>query len=180
MGKKTNFLVLVIVVVSLAIIVKVFSESGNFGVTNGSAAGSIASQICLDIVPPLEDVPADQRYGVLTAALASRGITNFLNTDPDGSLTVGTIQSIFYAVTGYVVGGNEEVDPSDPKSNYKDVLAPIFSLPSETPLTLKNLQKVLRFFPNCDPDVDPYVAPEIEGFIPGGPRITPEQTSSDI
>lgn len=178
MKKNVNFLVLAIAVVSLAVIAKVSSENGNSGATNGDTASAIASQICLDIVPPLEEIPASERYGVLSNALASRGITDFLNTDPDDGFTVGAIQAIFYAITGYSVGGNEEADPSDPKTNYKDVLASIFSLPSDTPLTLKNLQKVLGFFPDCDPGVDPYVAPEVEAFIPGAPRAAPEQSSS--
>lgn len=84
MTKKVNLLVLAVVVISLAVIVKVSSENGNASVTNGGAANGIASQICLDVIPPLEEIPTTSRYGVLTSALASRGISNFLNTDSAG------------------------------------------------------------------------------------------------
>ena len=174
MRKKMMFLVSVVVVFTAAVIT-FSSANGDDPLTRNDVARAIVDQICLDIIPDVSVFPAGEQYEVLANALASRGIEDFVGTNPDELFTVGEMEDIYYILTAGI-----EIDPADPRANCPVELIPVFAVAPESELTLDNFQKILNCFPDCDPEAEAYSAPEPPGFVPEGPDIIPEEPASEI
>jgi hypothetical protein len=137
------------------------------------AARVIVEHICLLIRPPLEETPAEMRYDALTGALASRGINNFLGTDPDEALTVGDMNEIFDAATF-----GEDVIYSEERSECPTEVGRVLSMDPGTLITLADFQKVVGCFPYCDMGTAETYTPPME--LGGAPEEIPENPATEI
>ena len=143
-------------------------------VKRADAARIILDRICLLIEPPLEEFPEDERYEVLASALASRGITNFLGTDPDETLTVGDMEEIFNAIS---LG--EPVEYGEERAECPAEITEIFAMDPSAKLTLGDFRKIADCFPYCEWGAETYIAPAAL-FTPGGREPEDEEPSHEL
>ncbi|UCG34735.1 MAG: hypothetical protein JSW17_04375 [Candidatus Omnitrophota bacterium] len=136
-------------------------------------ARAVADTICLEIVPGLATFAPDEQYEVLANALAFRGITNFIGTDPEDVITVGEMQEIYD-----IIAAGEVLEFAGDRVRCPTELVEVFSAPWDTELVRADLQTILRCFPDCDPTAEAYTPPE-EGFEPGPPQPLGEEFPPD-
>ena len=175
MKKKVLFLGAIFLVALVATLVTFSSASGDAPLTRSDIAGAIASKICLEIIPDISTFSTSDQFEILASSLASRGIDNFLGTNPDELFTVGEIEGIYYLLADGV-----EISPNDPRANCPVELIPVFAVAVDTQLTSDNLQKILNYFPDCAPAAETYTTPTSPGTIPNGSEFTPEEPASEI
>lgn len=175
MRKKVLFLGTACLIALVVTVVTFSSANGNEQLTRSDVANAIANQICLEIIPDITTFPVGDQYEILINALASRGVDNFLGTNPDELFTIGEIEGIYYLLTAGV-----DISPNDPRAKCPVELIPVFAVATDTQLTSSDLQKILNCFPDCDPIAEAYTAPTPPGTIPGGPEFTPEEPASEI
>ena len=175
MKNKVLRLVSLVFGVAIAAVITFSAANADEPVTREDVVKAVVSQMCLEIVPDVDAFPAREQYEILANALALRGVENFIGTNPDELFTVGEIEEIYYART---VGA--PINPSDPRADCPVELISVFAVIPDAELTLSNFQKVLSCFPDCDPEAEAYTAPEIPGFVPGGPDLIPEEPATEI
>tara|TARA_B100000315_G_C14477663_1_gene541394 strand:+ start:218 stop:745 length:528 start_codon:yes stop_codon:yes gene_type:complete len=175
MKKKVLFLGTTCLFVLLATLVTFSPASGDEPLTRSDVAGAIVNQICLEVVPDVSAFPTGDQYEILANALASRGIDNFLGTNPDELFTVGEIEGIYYLLTA-----EAEILLDDPRANCPIELIPVFAVAVDTQLTSDNLQKILNCFPECNLTTEIYTAPIPFDAMPDGPEFAPEEPANEI
>jgi len=136
-------------------------------------ARAIAESICLEIVPGLATFAPDEQYEVLANALAFRGITNFIGTDPEEVMTLGEMEEMYNIVTA-----GEVLEYAGDRVRCPTELVEVFSAPWDTELVRADLQTILRCFPDCDPTAEAYAAPE-EEVLPAGQEPIDEEFPPD-
>jgi hypothetical protein len=136
----------------------------------------IAERVCLKLEPPIEAFPEDQQYEVLANALAAKGITNFVGTDPEEVLTIADMKEIFDAVTG----GEEIAYELDRRWCPFETTAILAKGPDQN-IGFEDFRKVADCFPWCDfATAETYMVPPSERYVPPGPGPTPEEPSTEI
>jgi len=176
MAKKLIFGIFVFVAITAAGIAIFSFAVPSEEVARGDAIRIIADAVCLKIDPPLQAFPEEQRYVVLANGLASKGIMNFLNTDPVAMMTIGDMQEVFNAVTA---GQMLEYEPEREWCSVE--LPAIFAKGADQTIAFSDFRKVVDCLPACDFDTaETYIAPTPPGYVPPGPDSTPEEPATEI
>jgi hypothetical protein len=175
MGKKIFFWgIFCLAVVVTGLIMFSFAQE-NAGLTRSEVARALVDQMCIEIIPDPAGLPEGESYEVLSNALASRGVNNFLDTDSDAPFTVGEMEEIYNGVAA-----PEGMEFTDARVKCPAELVDIFAKGADAKLNQGGFKKVLNCFPDCDPTAEAYIVPAAPGFIPGGPQVPEDEPASEI
>mgnify|MGYP000076502366 CR=1 FL=1 len=175
MKRKILYSISLVVFIAATWVIAFPFARGEESVRRVDVAKAIAEKICLDIMPGVSDFPDEEQYEIISNALASRGIDNFIGTNPDELFTIGEIEGLYYLITSGI-----EIDPSDPRANCPVELISVFAVLPDSQLTSDDFQKVLECLPDCDSGAQDYTAPPPPGFVPEGPDVIPEESAGEI
>lgn len=141
------------------------------------ACKAIVEIMCIQISPSLDSFPPERHYEVLSKALASKGIDDFMNKSPDSPLTIGEMKEVFFKILS-----GKELEPVTENSFCCPIeYIAVLSLPSGQNITKEQFDNLSTCFSACAPEaVDVYIVPEADRLLPGGPDTSEERAASDI
>lgn len=137
-----------------------------------AVAKTVMEHMCIYLQPEPKDAKEDDLFDVISKVLATRGVTNFQETNLNDKFTIGEMEDIFNKVNAIAVEENKVETGIEVKS--------IFAQDKATLLSLENLQKIVQYFPTCEPTVEAYTPPETTTFLPSGPDVDGEEPASAI
>lgn len=162
---------------SIAIIVFLFMLTNLFQVkaeevNRFKVAKTVMEHLCIYLQPDPKNLKEGQLYEIIGKVLATRGISGFLNTDLNQAFSIGEMEEIFNKV--YAVAAK------DAKIKDASEIKPIFLQPKELTLSLEQLNKIVEYFPKCEPTIEEYTEPTEPVFRPTPPEVTKEDAASEL
>jgi len=171
--KKSIWIFLVVALIATGLVLFSFAQSS--GVKRSDAIRIVAEKVCFKMEPPLESFPPEEQYEILSNGLAAMGVNNFVGTDSNETMTVGDMKEIFDAASG-----GEKVAYDADRAECPRLIGAIFAKNTEEKISVADFGTIAGCMPYCDiATVETYIAPA-RGYLPPGPKETPENPATEI